>query len=51
MTDLFPGVVLREVAEAPVEQVVLLLAVHLRHADAHAVLEAAVEVSEIAQIP
>lgn len=51
MPDLFPGVVLREVAEAPVEQVVLLLAVHLRHADAHAVLEAAVEVSEIAQIP
>ena len=41
MPDLFPGVVLREVAEAPVEQVVLLLAVHLRHADAHAVLEAA----------
>ena len=45
MPDLFPGVVLREVAEAPVEQVVLLLAVHLRHADAP------VEVSEIAQIP
>ena len=51
MPDLFPGVVLREVAEAPVEQVVLLLAVHLRHADAHAFWRLPVEVSEIAQIP
>lgn len=51
MPDLFPGVVLREVAEAPVEQVVLLLAVHLRTQTRTPFWRLPVEVSEIAQIP